>query len=143
SQAIEIDPYYDKLYAQLITAQNEIINLQSKIDFLNTQIKRLNGTDPEFTITPIKQTEEATKVEATIEQTQSQLEMIIAEANELIVEHNAVLISSVITPLMLPEYHNQVNILLFAGIGFVLGFIGGCAIVLIRHSFKKEKRKTV
>jgi hypothetical protein len=141
SQAFEIDPYYDKLYAQLIAAQNEVIRLQSEINFLELQIDRLNGVDPEFTVTPAKQAEEAVKVETMIEQTRLRFKNIIDEVNELIAEHNAVLISSVITPLMLPEYRSSVNFLLFGGVGLVLGFIGGCVIVFLRHSFKKEKIK--
>jgi len=67
SQVIEIDTYYNTLIGKLVSQQNEIAELESKINYINIQINRFSGEDANYTVTTEEQTAQKIKVEADIE----------------------------------------------------------------------------
>ncbi|MBU1020430.1 MAG: hypothetical protein KJ847_04385 [Firmicutes bacterium] len=136
STILEISAYYDTLLGNLITVQNEISILQEDISYLELQIARLEGNDPTFTVTPQKQAEEIVKVEATIAKATSDLSDIVSDANVLLTEYNTYITSSIIKPLMAPQYESSVNLMLISAIGFVIGAGIGTVFVLFRHDWE-------
>lgn len=136
STILEINAYYDTLLGNLVTVQNEISILEEDIAYLEKQINRLEGNDPLFVVTPQKQAEEIVKVEAAITNAANELSGIVQDANTLLTEYNTYITSTIIKPLMAPQYESSVNMLLISAISFVVGAGLGTIYVLFKHDWE-------
>jgi hypothetical protein len=126
------------LISKQIDLQQQISEKEEDVTYYQLLIDRLNGEDPEFTVTPAKQAEEAVKVENYIEVADEKLGLVVNDANILLSEYNEYLTSNIIKPLMAPEYQPTVNVLLYAGIGLLLGGMLSTGFVLGKHFWNAE-----
>jgi hypothetical protein len=133
---LEIDTYYNTLIGNLVTLQQQVSNLEKDIEFLDLQIDRLYGDDPNFDISPEKSAEEISKVEASIARSEVALSSIIEDSNIMLVEYNAYTTSNSIKPLMTPAYEPSLSVLMYAGIGLLLGAGIGVVVVLFKHDWE-------
>ena len=134
--SIEIDTYYNTLIDNLVNLQMNVNELENDIIYNELQIDRLNGDDPLFTVTPAKQAEEIAKLEAAIARSEIELSSIIEDSNTMLVEYDTYTTSSVIKPLMTPEYESSVSTLMYTGIGLILGAGIGVVVVLFKHDWE-------
>ena len=133
---LEIDTYYNTLIDNLVVLNQQVSELDKDIEYLQLQIDRLNGDDPNFVVTPEKRVEEIAKVEASIASADLALESIIDDSNTMLVEYNVYTTSNIIKPLMTPQYESSVSVLMYAGIGLILGAGIGAVVVLFKHDWE-------
>jgi hypothetical protein len=138
TDSLEIDTYYNTLISKQIELQQQISEKEEDVTYYQLLIDRLNGEDPDFTVTPTKQAEEAVRVENYIEVADEKLGLVVNDANILLSEYNEYLTSNIIKPLMAPEYQPTVNVLLYAGIGLLLGGMLSTGFVLGKHFWNAE-----
>jgi len=134
---LTIDTYYQTLLKSIIELQSSIAELQQDINYLQMQIDRLKGEDIDFNVTLQQQEDEAVIVEAAINSANTKLDTIVSDANELLVQYNDYITSSIIKPLMAPEYQSNVNVKLYSAIGLLAGAGLSVVIVLFKHDWEK------
>ena len=134
---LTIDTYYQTLLKSIIELQSSIAELQQDINYLQMQIDRLKGEDIDFNVTLQQQEDEAVIVEAAISSANTKLDTIVSDANELLVQYNDYITSSIIKPLMAPEYQSNVNVKLYSAIGLLAGAGLSVVIVLFKHDWEK------
>lgn len=137
SQSLKIDPYYDTLIKNMVTIQNQVAELENDISYLEMQIKRLDGTEPNV-VTPEKEAEEIAKVEKDINDSTLLIQSIINDSNTILAEHNELTTSSVIKPLMSPELEANSSIILNAIIGLLVSLMIGFVAVYIVYKNPKN-----
>lgn len=135
NEEIELETYYNTLVDNLVVLQNQVAEYTEDIEYFQLQIDRLNGDDPDFSVTPQKQAEEVIKVEANIVSADTELESIVNDSNILLQEYNEFLTSNIIKPLMTPAYQSSVSTLMISAIGLVVGCGIGAVVVLFRHDW--------
>ncbi len=133
---LDVDPYLNTLYANLVSTQANIAELTQDIIFYETRILRLEGNDPDFIVTPQKEADEIAKVELAIVNASNTLEDIVTDLDIMLEEYNLLVTRGLVRPLMAPQYDPSVNLLLFAAVGIVLG--GGIGLVVV---FAMDARK--
>lgn len=131
---LEIDTYYNTLINNLVVLQIQVSELSNDIAYYELQIDRLNGIG--FTITPEREASEIAKVESFILSADLALERIISDSNTLLVEYNLYTTSNIIKPLMAPQYQSSVSVLMYTGIGLILGAGIGAVVVLFKHEWE-------
>jgi hypothetical protein len=130
-----LDTYYNTLMDNLVNLQNEVADYTQDIEYYELQIDRLNGDDPDFSVTPQQQADETVKVETNIASADAELEDIVNDANILLNDYNLFLTSNIIKPLMTPAYQSSVSTLIISAIGIVIGAGIGGVIVLFKHDW--------
>lgn len=133
---IEIDTYYDTLISNLVSLQKEVSELENDIIYLGEQITKLEAIDPLDTVAVAKRAAEVAKVESSISSADIALDSIITDSNILLVEYNAYTTSNIIKPLMAPGYESSVSVLMYAGIGLIIGAGIGAVVVLFKHDWE-------
>ena len=132
---IEIDPYYDTLLTEILTIQRNIAELENDIAYIQLQIDRLDGIG--LTVTPQKQASEKLIVDDYIVDADAKLGLIVEDANELLVEYNQYLTSSIIKPVMSPVVSSGgLSTVLIGIIGGILAAGTATLVVLFKHDWK-------
>ncbi len=134
STDIEIDTYYKELVDMQIASEVEVAKLTGDVLSIETSINRYKGLDLEFVIDEDDQAAALDSVNTMIPLLESRLEDLVADTNEVLVDYNSYLISGNITPLMAPQQERNVSLVIFGGLGFVIGAVVGVSITL----YKKE-----
>ena len=132
----EVDTYYNVLIDNLVLLQREISELENDIIYIETQIVRLNGEDPNYIISDEKTEEEIEKVEEFILSAKGKLSDIVSDSNIMLSEYYTYTTSDVIKPLMSPQYESSVSKLMYAGIGLIIGAGIGTVVVLFKHDWE-------
>lgn len=133
---LDIDPYYDTLLTEIIAIQSSLAELESDLAYLQLQLDRLNGVDPNFTVTEQKQAEEIIIVETFISSADTKLSSVVEDANLLLDEYNQYLTSNIIKPLMSPVVSNEgLSTLVIAAIGSILVAGTATLVVLFKHDW--------
>ncbi|KFZ27393.1 MAG: hypothetical protein KQ78_00305 [Candidatus Izimaplasma bacterium HR2] len=133
---LEIDTYYNTLINNLVILQKQVSDLSTDIDYYELQIDRLSGDDPNFDISIEKLAEEIAKVEASILNADTALEGIISDSNTLLIEYNVYTTSNIIKPLMAPQYESSISVVMYTGIGLIVGAGIGAVVVLFKHEWE-------
>ncbi|PAT02010.1 hypothetical protein CI105_03885 [Candidatus Izimaplasma bacterium ZiA1] len=133
----KIITYYQTLLDEMVSVQSSIAELQQDINYLQMQIDRLKGEDLDFNVTLQQQQDEEVIVAAAINSANDKLDNIVSDANELLVQYNDYITSSIIKPLMAPEYQSNVNVVLYSAIGLIAGAGLSVVIVLFKHDWEK------
>lgn len=135
-QILEIDTYYELLLENLVSTQAEVADLQEDITYYELLISRIEGTAPDFNITPAKKAEETAAVESLITQSSVELGEIVDDANLLLVDYQAYKISTIISPLTTPQTVSDVSVALYSVVALIVGLGIGTVIVLFKHDWK-------
>jgi len=138
---LDTDPYLNTLYANLVATQRNIAAYTNDIIYNQTRITRLEGNDPLFIVTPQKEAEEIVKVEAAITRSSLVLSGIVEDLDILLTEYNHLVTTSLVKPLVAPQYEPETSILIFAAVGIVLGGGIGLVTVFILHARDESKKK--
>jgi len=138
---LDTDPYLNTLYANLVATQRNIATYTNDIVYNQTRITRLQGADPLFIVTPEKEAEEIAKVEASITRSSEILSGIVEDLDILLTEYNYLVTTSLVKPLVAPQYEPEMSILIFGAIGIVLGGGIGLVTVFILHARDESKKK--
>ena len=137
---LDTDPYLNTLYANLVATQRIIATYTNDIIYNQTRITRLEGNDPLFIVTPQKEAEEIEKVEAAITRSSLVLSGIVEDLDILLTEYNHLVTTSLVKPLVAPQYEPETSILIFAAVGIVLGGGIGLVTVFILHARDESKK---
>lgn len=133
---VEINTYYNVLIETMVYLQQEVSELENDIAYIELQIDRLNGDDPNFIISSEKRLEEISKVEEAVSSASTTLSNIIEDANIMLYEYKEYTTSNLIKPLTTPSYESSVSVLMYTGIGLIIGAGIGTIAVLFKHDWE-------
>ncbi|MGD9679456.1 MAG: hypothetical protein AB7V16_14035, partial [Vulcanibacillus sp.] len=137
---VMVEPYLNSLYENLVNTQADIAKYTQDIAFYNLRIDRLNGDDPNFSVTPTKQAEEILKVEESITSSVEVISNIVEDTNTLLTEYNLFVSRGLVKSVVPPQYTGGANLILFGLVGLVLGgIIGVGAAFVIDFRVKNNK----
>ena len=133
---LEIDTYYELLLENLVVTQSNVAELQEDIAYYEMLIERIEGTSPDFSITPAKKAEETQRVEELITESSQELGDIVADSNALLIDYMDYRISTIISPLTTPQTVSNVSVALYSIVALVVGVGAGTVVVLFKHDWK-------
>jgi hypothetical protein len=136
------DPYLNTLYANLVATQELIADHRSSINAKTRRIERLLGNDPSFLVTPEKQEEQRLILESELASTASEITRLGQDLEGLLSEYNDFVTRGFVSILAPAQIVSDVNTLLFAAIGTVLGgMIGVFAAFVIEYALNERSKR--
>lgn len=138
TEELNLTPFLNKLYEELLTTQEQIASLENDIAYFERNIRRVLGEDENYFVTDEVYNTQITQTETLIDTIDLELEGLLDDASELMTEYNTFLNRGSIDTLSPPLYYNDFNLLLIVAIGTVLGGMISLAVLFIQVSFKPK-----